>query len=64
MDFDDYNWRLRGSSLDPKNIPEIAHQYSDEQIDSFQVKMIVETLVRPRSDYREVVENKIFQKLK
>lgn len=60
--FDDYEWRLRGSSLDPLKVPAIADQYTDEQIDAFQVKMIVDDLVRPLARYSEVVENKAFQK--
>jgi hypothetical protein len=63
LDFDDYGWRLRGSSLDPTNIPEITEQYTEEQIDSFQVKLVVDGLVRTNTNYREVVENKIFQKI-
>jgi hypothetical protein len=62
MDFDDYPWRMRGSSLDPSKVPEIAEQYTDEQIDAFQVKMIVDLLVRPDPRYAEVVPNKIFRK--
>ncbi|BDG72818.1 class I SAM-dependent methyltransferase [Roseomonas fluvialis] len=63
IDFDDYAWRLRGSSLDPRKVPSIAEQYTDEQIDAYQVKMIVDNIVRPSGKYREVVKNKIFQKL-
>lgn len=62
LDFDDYGWRLRNSSLDPELTPQIADQYTEEQIDSYQVKLIVETLVRPNPNYTEVVENKVFQK--
>jgi hypothetical protein len=63
MDFDDYPWRLRGSSLDPTKIPAIAEQYTDEQIDAFQVKMIVDELVRRDVRYKEVVKDKVFQKM-
>jgi len=63
LDFDDYGWTLRGSSLDPNKIPEIADQYTDEQIDSKQVALIIENLVRPDFRYREIVKNKIFQKI-
>jgi len=62
LDFDDYRWRLRGSSLDPENIPEIAQQYTDEQIDAYQVKLIVDELVRKNENYEEVLENKVFRK--
>lgn len=63
MDFDDYTWRLRGSSLDPDKVPAIAAQYTDEQIDAQQVKMIVDHLVRPDRRYEEVLRNKVFRKL-
>lgn len=63
MDFDDYNWRIRGSSLDPSRIPAIADQYTDEQIDSNQVALIVDILVKPDRRYREVVPNKVYQKI-
>jgi hypothetical protein len=63
MDFDDYTWRLRGSSLDPSKIPAIAEQYTDEQMDAYQVKMIVDQLVRPDPRYQEVLKDKIFQKI-
>lgn len=64
IDFDDYNWRLRGSSLDPEHIPAIASQYTEEQIDAYQVKLIVDELVRKNPNYEEVMENKVFRKLK
>jgi hypothetical protein len=63
MDFDDYSWRLRGSSLDPSKIPAIAEQYTDEQIDAYQVKMIIEALVKRDVRYKEVIKDKIFRKL-
>lgn len=63
MDFDDYGWKLRGSSLDPSKVPQIAEQYTDEQIDCLQVKMIVDTLVVPDPRYREIVPTKVFQKI-
>ncbi len=63
MDFDDYGWRLRGSSLDPTKIPEIGNQYTDEQIDTYQVKLIVDELVKRDSRYKEIATNKIFQKV-
>jgi hypothetical protein len=63
IDFDDYDWMLRGSSLDPSKIPEILDQYTEEQIDSKQVAHIVDYLVRPDPRYKEIVKNKIFQKI-
>jgi hypothetical protein len=63
IDFDDYGWRLRNSSLDPSRVAMTGQMYTDEQIDALQVRDIVELLVRPRRDYVEVVPNKIFRKL-
>jgi SAM-dependent methyltransferase/predicted O-methyltransferase YrrM len=62
VDFDDYGWRLRGSSLDPAKVPLTADLYTEEQIDDFQVKAIVDLLVKPRSDYEEIRPNRIYRK--
>lgn len=63
IDFDDYDWRLRGSSLDPSKVPEIAEQYTAEQIDSKQVQLIVDGLVKTDQRYKEVVRNKLYRKI-
>jgi hypothetical protein len=63
LDFDDYSWTLKGSSLDPSKVPEIAAQYTSEQIESKQVALIVDHLVRPDKRYQEIVKNKVFQKI-
>lgn len=62
IDFDDYNWRIRGSSLDPSRVPIIADQYTEEQIDAKQVALIVDELVKRDPRYIQIVENKIFLK--
>lgn len=64
VDFDDYLWRLRGSSLDPERVPETGLLYTDEQIDERQVKLIVDVLVKRDPRYREIVPNKIYQKIR
>lgn len=63
IDFDDYHWTIRGSSLDPEKVPEILLQYTDEQIDSKQVEMIVDLIVRNDHRYDEIVPNKVFKKI-
>ena len=63
LDFDDYGWTLRGSSLDPVKVPVIDDQYTDEQIDTPQVALIIDHLVRPDKRYKEIIEGKIFQKI-
>jgi hypothetical protein len=63
MDFDDYTWKIRGSSLDPMLVPAMSLQYTDEQIATAQVEMIVEHLVRTDPRYEERVKNKVFCKI-
>ena len=62
LDFDYYHWTLRGSSLDPTLVPEIALQYTQEQIGDTQVRRIVDQFVKTNPNYTEVSTNKIFKK--
>jgi hypothetical protein len=64
MDFDDYRWRIRNSSMDPSKVPVIADQYTEEQINAFQVKMIVDILVKSDDRYEEVKENRVYRKVR
>lgn len=63
IDFDDYSWTLKNSSLDPIKIPETSLLYTDEQIQSQQVKMIVDIFVKNNKQYKEIVQNKIYKKI-
>jgi len=64
IDFDDYHWTLgKSPALRPERFPLTGKMFTREQIDTEQVKMIVELLVRRSGRYDEVVENKIFKKL-
>lgn len=64
VDFDDYNWSLAKSrALNPTTFPQIKCLFSDEQIKATQVKLIVDLLVRRDDRYREVVRNRVFQKM-
>lgn len=63
VDFDDYRWTLRTSpSMNPGVFPEIERLYTDEQIDTAQVALVVDLLVKVDPAYEEVVPNKIFRK--
>lgn len=63
IDFDDYDWSLEVSpSLNPERFPPTRRQYTSDQISERHVKLIIELLVRRSPNYREIVENKIFQK--
>lgn len=56
MDFDDYHWRPSESkALNPEVFPEIAEMYTDEQIGAFQVKLIVDNLLRHTGRYSEIL---------
>jgi predicted O-methyltransferase YrrM len=64
VDFDDYSWSLASSpSLNPKRFPKTREFYTAEQIREPQIKLVVDLLVRRDPRYREVVPNKIFQKI-
>ena len=64
FDFDDYSWTLGNSwALRPERFPLTAKLYTREQIDTPQVEMIVRLLVRKSGRYREIVQNKVFQKI-
>jgi predicted O-methyltransferase YrrM len=63
LDFDDYRWTLRDSpSMNPDAFPEVEELYTDDQIDTAQVALIVDLLVKRDPRYEEVVPNKIFRK--
>jgi hypothetical protein len=61
LDFDDYDWRLLGSSLDPTKVPEIEVQYTDEQMNDYQVARIVDQFVKTDIDFNEILSNKIYR---
>lgn len=64
LDFDDYDWTFGASpSCNPSVFPLTRKLYTAEQIESKQVKMIVDLIIRRDPRYQEVVANKIFQKL-
>jgi predicted O-methyltransferase YrrM len=64
VDFDDYSWTLgRSPSMRPEVFPDVRRLYSDEQIDQPQVALVVDLLVRRDPGYREVVADKVFQKV-
>jgi predicted O-methyltransferase YrrM len=63
VDFDDYEWTMKDSpSMNPVSFPPVKKMYTDEQISTAQVGLIVDLLTRRDPRYTEVVRNKIFQK--
>ena len=63
VDFDDYDWNMRGSSVDPTKVSETAMLYTDEQIDAYQIKMVVDKLVKTDTRYETMIGNKIYKKI-
>jgi predicted O-methyltransferase YrrM len=63
VDFDDYGWTLaRSPSMSPEAFAPTRRLYSDEQIETPQVALVVDLLVRPDPRYEEVVPDKLFRK--
>jgi predicted O-methyltransferase YrrM len=63
IDFDNYDISLGCSAtFRPERFPLTGKLYTREQIDTKQVKMIVNLLVRKSGRYTEIVPNKIFRK--
>jgi hypothetical protein len=63
IDFDDYNWTIDGSpTVNPRLTPAMKTLYTETQLKTPQVKIIVDLLVRRRDDYEEVVRDKVFRK--
>lgn len=61
--FDDYDWTLRDSSLDPKKLRLTNRMYTPEQIDSCQLKLVIDLLVRTNKNYIEIIPNALFKKI-
>lgn len=63
IDFDDYHWSLGTSpTMKPSLFPLTAKLYTEEQINTQHIKLVVDLLVRPHPNYIEVSKNKVFQK--
>jgi predicted O-methyltransferase YrrM len=64
IDLDDHGWTLgHSATMNPRAFPATRKLYTDEQIETAQVGLIIDLLVRRDKKYDEVVENKIFRKL-
>ena len=60
IDFDDYHWTIDGSpTVNPRVYPRMREMYTEEQMQTSQVALIVELLVRRPGRYEEVVPDKI-----
>jgi predicted O-methyltransferase YrrM len=63
LDFDDYDWTIDSSpTVNPRVYPPMRRLYTEEQMRSQQVALVVNLLVRKGGNYEELVPNKIFRK--
>ena len=61
LDFDDYDWNISTSSM--KHSKTMKKLFTQEQMQDFQVKFIIDNFIKSNSRYREIVPNRIFQKI-
>jgi len=63
VEFDDYNWNHRRSStVNPTICPATVEGFTEEQIDTHQVALVVDLLVKRDGRYKAIVKNRIYQK--
>jgi Methyltransferase domain len=64
IDFDDYDWTFASSpTVNPRVYPATRKEMTEEQMNTPQVKLIVDLLVRREGHYEELVPDKVFRKL-
>ncbi|MGI8948588.1 MAG: class I SAM-dependent methyltransferase [Ornithinimicrobium sp.] len=63
IDFDDFDWSLAASeTMNPSVFPATADLHTQEQIESRQVALVVDLVVRSDPRYEEILPNKAFRK--
>ena len=67
LEFDDYHWTLGSSPTcspyPPVNNLKILERFTKEQIKTPHVKLIVDNLVKPHPNFKEIIRNQIYQKV-
>ena len=65
IEFDDYDWSYATSpTVNPSIRPQIKEKYTDEQIKTCQVGLVIDLLVKREARYSQVVNNRIYQKIR
>ena len=65
VEFDDYHWTIeRSPSMNPQAFPASDRLYTREQMAERQVALVVDLLVRRDPRYEEIVENRLFRKVR
>lgn len=64
IELDDYDWTIASSpTTNPQREPSMNALYTEEQMRTKQIKMVVDLLVRRSPGYVEVHEKRLFQKV-
>lgn len=67
IEFDDYDWSIATSvtcsPFPPVNNIKIMKDFTVEQISVSHIKLIIDNLVKTNKRYKEIVKNRIFQKI-
>jgi hypothetical protein len=67
IEFDDYNWTIGKSPTcspyPPVNKKNMFEIFTKEQIDIPHIKLIVDNLVKTNKQYKEIIKNRIYQKI-
>jgi len=65
IEFDDYRWTiLKSPSVNPKMKPQNAEEYTEKQLATPHIELIINNLVKPHVNYEEIVENRVYRKIK
>lgn len=65
VDFDDVPWTLESSNtLNSYVFPRTAQSFTAEQIETPQISLVLDLLVRPDGRYVEVIPEKVFRKVR
>ena len=63
LDFDESHWIMEDSvTMNPTSFPPVKKMFTSEQIETAQVDLIIDLLVKRDSRYTEVIPSKIFRK--
>jgi len=64
IEFDDYDWTfLRSPTVNPSRHPKTQEYYTEDQFSLPHIKLIVDHLVKANPHYKEIVHNRVYQKL-
>jgi len=64
IEFDDYNWTFgKSPTVNPLKDKTTSKKYTQKQINTPHIKLIVDNLIKPNKRYIEVVKNRVYKKI-